>query len=254
MSEFITTPPPYNAITPPPYNIIEPPIKKKQRFSIEMFIVIMLGITAINTAWASWVGAVYTGSQKENYAISNNLSTRGNADFTDAAQRLWIDMLFYQNIFSIMSDLETAYLKGDEEVFRMLSRRIDEQMNSNISSELRDAIDWAHAEYFRTGEYVSPFWEDGSLSPRFVERRFEDAIEILELSEESLVMGRQDGTHSDEFGLATVIYAMVLFLLGIANSFKTGSYKVIVVVIACIAFAFASLYMLAIPLPDGLFG
>ncbi|MGN0364031.1 MAG: hypothetical protein ACI4ET_14485 [Bilifractor sp.] len=42
---------------------------------IDLLIVIMLGVTAVTTAWASWIGSLHGGNQATNYAKSNNLAS-----------------------------------------------------------------------------------------------------------------------------------------------------------------------------------
>jgi len=216
---------------------------------MELFIVIMLGITAVLTAWASWVGSVHTGNQNWNYTISNTLSSEGHIDYSNSDMVIFMDSIFYVELNNMYIDLDYAIEIGDELEIHKLNRKIYEHTETYMGDDFYDALIWSWEETERTGEYVSPFWKKG-----FIDSYFVDALEILDLSQEHFATGQQDGSHSNSFGLTTVIYAMVLFLLGIANSFKTGSYRVIVVAIACVAFLFATLYMFSIPLPDGLFG
>ena len=46
---------------------------------LEVVIAIFLGITAVLTAWASWIGALHGGNQATSYTTSNNLSAEGNS-------------------------------------------------------------------------------------------------------------------------------------------------------------------------------
>ena len=56
---------------------------------IEIITVVLLGITALLTAWASYVGSIHGGNQATNYALSNNLSNDGKNDTEDILA--WLD-------------------------------------------------------------------------------------------------------------------------------------------------------------------
>ena len=49
----------------------------------------------------------------------------------------------------------------------------------------------------------------------------------------------------------TVIYSIVLFLLGIAGSFKSTTNKTVIICIGIVGLIAASIYMLTLPLPTG---
>ena len=56
--------------------------KKKKLFTanrIEIIVAIFLGITALLTAWATWIGSLHGGNQATNYTKSNNLAAEGNS-------------------------------------------------------------------------------------------------------------------------------------------------------------------------------
>ena len=48
--------------------------KKSREQIIEILTAVFLGITALATAWASWIGSLHGGNQSTNYTTSNNLS------------------------------------------------------------------------------------------------------------------------------------------------------------------------------------
>jgi len=234
-----------NTAYTPPENLIQPPKKKKRFISLELFIIIMLGITAVLTALASWLGSVHTGNQNENYAVSNIFSTAGNTSQNRGSQALMMDQLFHSNVNDLFIELHFAERAGDELEMERLRWTIHEKMYDSISFRLHEAIGWAWDEADVRGDYVSPFENED-----FVASYYEESLELMDKSLEYFARGQQDGVHSNAIGLTTVIYAMVLFLLGIANSFKTKNYRVVIVMIACAAFLFATIYMLTIPLPE----
>ena len=70
--------------------------KKKKEIDeskLELVPAIFLGITAILTAWATWIGSLHGGNQATNYTKSNNLSAQGNSMYNEASQMYMQDML-----------------------------------------------------------------------------------------------------------------------------------------------------------------
>ena len=65
-------------------------VKKKPDMDklTELIIVIMLGVTALLTAWASWIGSLHGGNQATNYATSNNLASEGNSEYNAGVQQM----------------------------------------------------------------------------------------------------------------------------------------------------------------------
>jgi len=222
----------------------------KQKMSrsalLELIVVIMLGVTALLTAWASWIGSLHGGNQATNYTTSNNLASEGNSEYNAGVQSLMQDMMLYNEINVLMIDQAFAEDKNDEDELEKISWKIDELMTANMSAEMTEAFNWAVTESQTTGRSVSPFEKEG-----FVESYFENANALLAQSQETLEQGKQDNSNGDKFGLVTVIYSVVLFLLGIAGTFKSEKNKIAVICISGAAFLIATVFMLTIPMPTG---
>ena len=67
----------------------------------------------------------------------------------------------------------------------------------------------------------------------------------------ALEEGKRDNANGDSYNLVTVFYSVVLFLLGIAGTFKSLPNRKLVVLIAIIGFIIGTVYMLTIPMPTG---
>jgi len=220
--------------------------KKSRDELLELLVVILLGVTALLTAWASWVGSLHGGNQATNYTTSNNLASEGNSEYNAGMQSLMQDMMLYNEINVLMIDQAFADDKGDEDEMEKISWKIDELIAANMSEALSEAFDWAMAETEARGESVSPFEMEG-----FVDTYFKAANDLLAQSQETLEQGKKDNASGDAFGLVTVVYSVVLFLLGIAGSFKGEKNKIAVICISCAAFLIATVYMFTIPMPTG---
>ena len=85
----------------------------------------------------------------------------------------------------------------------------------------------------------------------YVDSYYEDAQAVLDEAEEYLAQGQEDNANGDRFGLVTVIFSLVLFLLGIVGIFKNLPNRKIVFLVSVVFLLVAFIYMLTIPLPKG---
>ncbi|MDR1961208.1 MAG: hypothetical protein LBQ16_02895 [Gracilibacteraceae bacterium] len=226
---------------------LSPEQKKKSRDArLELLVVILLGVTALLTAYASWIGSLHGGNQATNYTTSNNLASEGNSEYNAGVQSLMQDMMLYNEINALMIDQALAEENGDTAEYERVAWKIEELESKNMSAELSDALSWAIEQENATGEYVSPFDKEG-----FTDTYFEAAGDLLAQSEEALEQGKKDNASGDAFGLVTVIYSVVLFLLGIAGTFNSEKNKIAVICISGLAFIIATIYMFTLPMPTG---
>ena len=63
--------------------------------------------------------------------------------------------------------------------------------------------------------------------------------------------GKQDNLNSDRYGLVSVIYALVLFLLGISGTFKHSPNRIGIMVTAVVLLVAGLVLMFSIPMPAG---
>ena len=209
---------------------------------LEVIIAILLGVTAILMAWAGWISSLHGGNQATNYTQSNNLSAMGNSMYNEAAQYYMQDMLLWNTIYDYAFDAEIADMKGDTAESEMIYEKIDTLMNDNCTEEFYDAIQWA----LEQEEDVTPFDKEG-----YVDSYFAEANAVLDEADALLEQGKTDNANGDAYGLVSVIYSLVLFLLGIVGIFKKIPNRVVIVVFACILLVLATIFMVTIPMPTG---
>ena len=214
--------------------------KRTKEQLIELLVAICLGITALATAWASWIGSLHGGVQATSYTTSNNLAAEGNAMYNEASQSLIQDMMLWNQISDTRIDYTFALEQNDTEAMEKLEWKLDQLLNDNCSDELYDAILWADEQE----EYATPFHKEG-----FVDSYYADAMEVLGESQEQLEIGKEANQNGDAYGLVTVIYSVVLFLLGIVGTFKNLPNRFAVLGVAVVGFVFATVYMLFLPMP-----
>ena len=231
-------------------------LKKINEPQLEIIIAILLSLTALLTAWSTWVGGLHGSNQASNYATSNNLQTEGNAKWNEATQSLIQDMLLWNDI----SSLQVTYLyydDGDEEK-ELAAFQLYFCCQENLSAAMAEKIGWdfnAASEYDSVAEYI-PVWleEEGAMTSPFSDSEFistyyTEAQAILDEADELLVEGNEDNSNADRYGLATVFFSVVLFLLGIAGTFKNLPNRKLVVLIGVIILIIGIIYMIWVPLP-----
>lgn len=155
---------------------------------IELLIVIMLGVTAVTTAWASWIGSLHGGNQATNYAKSNNLASEGNSEYNAAVQQLSYDESLWNDIADMQLTFVFAQQNNDEEKMEETAYTLLYKMQDNLTDEMAAKIDWnmelTEAEYDdpvatistwleKDNAMTSPFDED------FINSYFDNANELL---------------------------------------------------------------------------
>ncbi len=228
--------------------------------AVEIFIVVMLGLTALLMAWATWIGALHGGNQATSYTKSNNLASEGNSEYNAAIQQQMQDMLLWNEVSELQSELlfDLNAEKPNQDEIDLLSYKIYFKLNENITPTMAAEIDWPEATDNDEPTEVVLTWlesENATVSPffdeEFVNSYFVTSSELLTESEEELESGKTSNYNGDAFGLVTVIFSVVLFLLGIASSLKSKVNKNIIVAFSLVSFCAATIYMLTIPLPTG---
>jgi len=97
-----------------------------------------------------------------------------------------------------------------------------------------------------TDDMDSPFEVKGMR-----DKYFEHANELLAESQEVLEEGKKDNARGDAYNLVSVIYSVVLFMLGIVGIFKRIPNRAVVLFIAVGVLIVATIYMFTIPMPTG---
>ena len=208
---------------------------------IETIVAILLGVTTLLSAWASWIGHLHGGLQSINFTKSNNTASQGTAEYNLGMQAYLADYMAWNTLREYYYDLEEATEKGDQTKAAHLNDKIKNFRKNNFSDIMLEAVRWMEENN-----------EDNPFNmPDLAEKYFESAQKTVEESQEQLEEGKRDNTKGDSYMLVTVIYSLVLFLLGIINTFKNMPNKITVLAIAVGFLVFAIVYMCTIPLPTG---
>ena len=232
--------------------------------ALEVITVILLGITALLTAWASYVGSIHGGNQATNYATSNNLSSDGNSLYNAAVQTLSQDMGIWNTISSYEVEILYAEAAKDNAAIEANVWKLQWFCEDNLPENMAKAIGY-DAEKFTDGnnatqEILAWLKDDKAITTpftqEFIDKYFDEANAKLEEADKVIEQGKQDNANGDKFSLVTVLYSVALFMLGIVGVFKNQTNKKLVLAVSTVCLIIAVIFMCTIPLPTsgGIFG
>lgn len=224
----------------PPDNAVTPKKGFWTTKKIETITAILLGVTTLLSAWASWIGSLHSGIQSINFTKSNNAASEGTAEYNASLQLYLSDYMAWNALSDYYYELEVAKEEGNQSKITFLTDKINSALSSS-DPLLTEAIDWMQ----KNGK-SNPF-----EMPGLTEKYFKEAQTKLKESQDLLAEGQRDNTKGDSYNLVSVIYSLVLFLLGIIAVFKDMPNKLVVMGIAFVFLVFAFIYMLHIPMPTG---
>lgn len=208
---------------------------------VETVVAILLGVTTLLSAWASWIGSLHHGIQSINFTKSNNMASEGTAEYNMGMQLYLSDYMAWNVVRDYYYDLETAKAEGDTSQIVLINDKIERFKKDSISIILAEGIKWME----KNNE------DDPFKMPGMSQKYFESAQGKVDQSQELLEEGKRDNTKGDSYNLVTVIYSLTLFLLGIIGTFKNMPNRIAVLAIAFAFLVFAFIYMCTIPLPTG---
>ena len=216
-------------------------IKRPGEKRLETIVAILLGVTMVLTAWATWIGSLHGGNQSTNYTKSNNMSSEGSAEYNLGMQMYLADFMLWNTVKDYFYELETAKLDGDQAKIDLINEKIETFETENASDILIEGVKWMEENNEDT-----PF-----KMPGMTEKYFEDAQGRIDQSQALLEEGMQDNRKGDSYTLVTVIYSLCLFLFGIVGTFKNIPNRIVILIIAIVCLAGNFIYMCIIPLPTG---
>lgn len=208
---------------------------------LETVVAILLGITTLLSAWASWIGHLHGGLQSINFTRSNNMASQGTAEYNLGMQMYLADFMVWNTAKDYYYDLESAKIEGDQTKIDLIQDKIRSFEEENASEILSEAVKW-----MEDNNEKNPF-----NMPGMAEKYFESAQGKVDQSQELLEEGKRDNTKGDSYMLVTVIYSLTLFLLGIVGTFKNMPNRIAVLTIAVVFLVFGVIYMCTIPMPTG---
>ena len=206
----------------------EKPMKKSfwTENKVEIVTAILLGMTALLTAWATWIGSLHGGIQAINFTKSNNTASEAGTAYDYELQSFISDVMAWNKIVDYSFEAAIAEADGNQKKADLIREKLQIWMKENDAE--------------------SPF-----DMPGITDKYFEEAKGMFDEAHDLLKEGQNDNARGDAYNLVTVLFSIVLFLLGVVGIFKRLPNRVAILSIAVVILAGATIYMLTIPLPTG---
>ena len=225
----------------PPENAIKDRRTTLTAKRLETVVAILLGVTTLLSAWASWIGHLHGGLQSIHFTESNNTASQGVTEYNLGMQMYLADYMAWNTAKDYYYELEAAKVDGDQAKIDLIEEKINAFVEESASEILCEGVMW-----MEENDEDNPF-----NMPGMAEKYFESAQGTAAQSQELLEEGKRDNTKGDSYQLVTVIYSLVLFLLGIVGTFKNMPNRIAVLAIAVVFLIFGIVYMFTIPMPTG---
>ena len=202
--------------------------RQKHRWEevIEILEVVVLALAAIATAWSGYQAAEGDGQQSVLYSVASVDRGRVNTAATLGQQRLAADGA----MFSAWLEARAA---RDTQLQAMLVRR--------FSPEYRTAF----GAWLKTAPFTTPSAPPG---PAYMPEYHNPQLEQAEHLNEEAAVAEEEGTHARETAEkyigATVLFALVLFLVAVSQRFRIWGVRIGAIALALGLLSYA-LYQVA---------
>lgn len=194
----------------------------------EIFTVAMLGIISVSTAWAGVQSSLHGGVSDEAYSTYQlDLSESNNMWITSEVK--------YRDDLTVWKDKQVRLLIdgiSNEDIY-------EDIQTSNGSYEF-----YNHAVPCLVAQNQSQLPDCSS----YMDELYVPQAEVWERASESLIVSEIEGGRSDRLQLLTALFAVSLFMLGIASVIKRKQLLAPLVILATALWLFACIILLSIPI------
>ena len=194
----------------------------------EIFTVAMLGIISVTTAWAGVQSSLHGGVADEAYSVYQlDLSESNNMWITSEVK--------YRADLTVWKDKQVRLL-------------IDGVSNDDIYNDIQTANgSYEFSVYAHNCLIAQPQSYLPDCTP-YMDELYLPQAEVWEIANESLLVSQIEGGRSDRLQLLTALFAVSLFMLGIASVIKRKQLLAPLVILATALWLFACIILLSIPI------
>ncbi len=190
---------------------------------------ILLAIVAVSTAWSGYQTARWDGKSAHLYELSSTKQTLAIQASTLAGQQ----ELYDSTTFSFWLAAES---RGDASAQRTFERR--------FRPEFRPAFD----AWLKTDPFHNPKAPPGPIvMPQYLNAEAAKAQTLNRQALQDFEHGTKAREDAEEYLRNTVLLAMVLFLIAVAQRFKTAGVRRALLVLAGVALAVALYFIFTYP-------
>lgn len=199
--------------------------EERMRSFVEIGATILLGLAAILTAWSAYQAVVHSGASLEAFSQSSLKAV-------EAQKNLGSGDLYWTEDVIVFLEYQKALRSGDTE--------FADYLKGLMSPNLVEGIDWWQAQ--PSPRPASPFVEG---SPEWTNEFYDRQVVLEREAAIAFAQAQEDGAIGDQFTLATVLYAVVLFFAGIATAVRRPAVAATALGFGAVVFVIASVHLVS---------
>lgn len=230
--------------------------------TFELLAVILLGLAAIATAFASFESSLYDGRSVENYSKSNKTATEAAAERSRAIVEMARDNTVDTEAMRLILEGDDAATPAAEERQYAIATYLYTRQMSDAGYKALGLPPEARKAAEPTGETAQAEQKQAALQETILEKAMEKDLaeddnyrkEMLAKSqalfgeaEKSFKEGQEANETGDKFQLAAVIYAIGLFFGGIVQVFRDDKMRWGLLGAGGVFLLAATIYILKLP-------
>lgn len=202
---------------------------------LEILAAALMALAVVGSAFSAWQATRWGGEQSTLFAEASTLRAQSNRATTAAGQQISYDAI-------VFADFAIAFVKD------ALSGELPPEAAALADLLMRDEFRPALEAWMELDPLNNP---DVPRTPFDLEEyrneNLEEGERLSLLAESNLDEGKQANQNSDDFILAVVFFASVLFFGGIAPKFRTIYVRAVVLVLASAGLGFAAWQIATLP-------
>lgn len=211
----------------------------RRRFLIEVWIVLLLGVVSVATAYTTFQSSLYAGKQSEAYSTGQNGQTAAEALYLEGNQQYIQDA----QTLARLAELEIASESTDAAAATVAEKSYETLYFMNVSEHLDTAIERANeANTANADFYTSPLDDDD-----YLQELFGGYQTTAEESQAATAQGDVYGGYGDRLTLNATLMAITLFLLGVAAVVRRERTKLVLTAVGAAIFLGAGVLTAIVP-------
>jgi len=200
---------------------------------IDLASAVLLSVAIVASAFSAWQATLWSGVQATSYTEASSKRLQSNAALTTALTEISYDATSFA-----LGAVE--YFKGDQEAVDFFSERL-------FRDEFKPALEaWLATEPLKNPEAAKTPFD----LPEYTNADLEESSRLQEEAEAKFEEGKEANQNGDDYILATVGFASVLFFAGVTTKFKSPRVRVLSLLVAVAAFGVGMTWMVGLPRLD----
>ena len=197
---------------------------------IDFLSALLLSAAVVLSAFSAWQASLWGGDQATLFAEASTARLESNRESGITLTRLNYDA-------GTFVDAALALTNGNQEAIDLFNERL-------FRDEFKVWVEeWLELDPLNNPNAPkTPFELDG-----FTESYFAEPTRLDEVANDKFEAGKDANENNDNYVLATVLFASVLFFAGISTKFKSPRIRVLSIGIAAIALTLSAVWIITLP-------